>query len=79
MPGGRNASGSERSQLRKGNSAEKSLLIAAGDFCRLLGAYALIFAFKFVYAASRVDKLLLASEERMAVRAYFNADIAFVR
>jgi hypothetical protein len=46
--------------------------------CRFLGPYFLVFLLELVYASRGIDKLLLAGEEGVAVRADFDADIAFM-
>ena len=48
------------------------------EFRGLLGAGLLVFALKAIYAASRIDQFLFACKERVAARANFNADVAFM-
>jgi hypothetical protein len=55
--------------------ADKLLLSESGS---LFGAQFRILLLELVYAARSVDKLLLAGEKRMAIRANFDADVAFM-
>jgi hypothetical protein len=62
-------------------SANRTLLLLGRRRCQAIGLFGAlpgVFLFETIDAAGRIHKLLFAREERVAARADFDADVAFV-